>query len=64
MIAAMESTSTCFMPPFCCLDEVMPGRNTDAGSEVDRAAAQVWLLSRSFVSPPPIRRLEVLAGYR
>ena len=77
-IAAMESTSTYWKPPFYCLEEVMevwllnaahmkavPGRKSDV-----RDAAWIaqllehGLLAPSFVPPPDIRRLRMLTRYR
>src|SRR5215218_8405690 len=64
-IAAMESTSTYWKPPFYCLEEVMdvwllnaahmkavPGRKSDVRD------------AQSFVPPPDIRRLRMLTRYR
>ena len=77
-IAAMESTSTYWKPPFYCLEEVMevwllnvahvkavPGRKTDVpDAEWIAQLLEHGLLARSFVPPPPIRRLRMLTRYR
>ena len=77
-IAAMESTSTYWKPPFYCLEEVMevwllnaahmkavPGRKTDVrDAEWIAQLLEHGLLSPSFVPPPPIRRLRMLTRYR
>ncbi|MGW6194808.1 IS110 family transposase [Kribbella sp. NPDC055110] len=77
-VAAMESTSTCWKPPFYCLEEVMevwllnaghmkavPGRKTDVrDAEWIAQLLEHGLLSPSFVPPPPIRRLRMLTRYR
>ena len=77
-IAAMESTSTYWKPPFYCLEEVMevwllnaahmkavPGpQDRCAGRGVDRAAAGARVVAPSFVPPPEIRRLRMLTRYR
>lgn len=70
-IAAMESTSTYWKPPFYCLEESMevwllnaahmtavPGRKTDVrDAEWIAQLLEHGLPSPSFVPPPPIRRL-------
>jgi transposase len=77
-IAAMESTSTYWKPPFYCLEEVMevwllnaahmkavPGRKTDVrDAEWIAQLLEHGLLSPSFVPPPPIRQLRMLTRYR
>ena len=77
-IAAMESTSTYWKPPFYCLEEVMevwllnaahmkavPGRKTDVrDAEWIAQLLEHGLLTPSFVPPPPIRRLRLLTRYR
>lgn len=77
-IAAMESTSTYWKPPFYCLEEVMevwllnaahmkavPGRKTDVrDSEWIAQLLEHGLLAPSFVPPPEIRRLRMLTRYR
>lgn len=77
-IAAMESTSTYWKPPFYCLEEVMevwllnaahmkavPGRKTDVrDAEWIAQLLEHGLLRPSFVPPPPIRRLRMLTRYR
>ncbi len=77
-IAAMESTSTYWKPPFYCLEEVMevwllnaahmkavPGRKTDVrDAEWIAQLLEHGLLRPSFVPPPPIRRLRLLTRYR
>jgi hypothetical protein len=77
-IAAMESTSTYWKPPFYCLEEVMevwllnaahmkavPGRKTDVrDAEWIAQLLEHGLLAPSFVPPPPIRRLRMLTRYR
>jgi transposase len=77
-IAAMESTSTYWKPPFYCLEESMevwllnaahmkavPGRKTDVrDAEWIAQLLEHGLLSPSFVPPPPIRRLRMLTRYR
>ncbi len=77
-IAAMESTSTYWKPPFYCLEEVMttwllnaahmkavPGRKTDVrDAEWIAQLLEHGLLTPSFVPPPPIRRLRMLTRYR
>lgn len=77
-IAAMESTSTYWKPPFYCLEEVMevwllnaahmkavPGRKTDVrDAEWIAQLLEHGLLKPSFVPPPPVRRLRMLTRYR
>jgi len=77
-IAAMESTSTYWKPPFYCLEEVMetwllnaahmkavPGRKTDVrDAEWIAQLLEHGLLTPSFVPPPDIRRLRLLTRYR
>ena len=77
-IAAMESTSTYWKPPFYCLEEVMevwllnaahmkavPGRKTDVrDAEWIAQLLEHGLLTPSFVPPPPIRHLRMLTRYR
>ncbi len=77
-IAAMESTSTYWKPPFYCLEEVMdvwllnaahmkavPGRKTDVrDAEWIAQLLEHGLLTPSFVPPPEIRRLRLLTRYR
>lgn len=77
-IAAIESTSTYWKPPLCCLEEVMevwllkaarmkavPGRKTDVRDAGWIAQLlEHGLLTPSFVPPPPIRRLRMLSRYR
>src|SRR3954452_7879796 len=77
-IAAMESTSTYWKPPFYCLEEVMevwllnaqhmkavPGRKTDVrDAEWIAQLLEHGLLRPSFVPPPAIRRLRLLTRYR
>lgn len=77
-IAAMESTSTYWKPPFYCLEEVMevwllnaahmkavPGRKTDVrDAEWIAQLLEHGLLAPSFVPPPQIRRLRLLTRYR
>src|SRR3954449_3834476 len=77
-IAAMESTSTYWKPPFYCLEEVMttwllnaahmkavPGRKTDVrDAEWIAQLLEHGLLTPSFVPPPEIRRLRLLPRYR
>ena len=77
-VAAMESTSTYWKPPFYCLEEVMevwllnaahmkavPGRKTDVrDAEWIAQLLEHGLLTPSFVPPPPIRRLRMLTRYR
>src|SRR5215212_1364458 len=77
-IAAMESTSTYWKPPFYCLEEVMevwllnaahmkavPGRKSDVrDAEWITQLLEHGLLAPSFVPPPKIRRLRMLTRYR
>jgi transposase len=77
-IAAMESTSTYWKPPFYCLEEVIevwllnaahmkavPGRKSDVrDAEWIAQLLEHGLLSPSFVPPPQIRRLRMLTRYR
>jgi transposase len=77
-VAAIESTSTYWKPPFYCLEEVMdvwllnaahmkavPGRKTDVrDAEWIAQLLEHGLLRPSFVPPPPIRRLRLLTRYR
>jgi transposase len=77
-IAAMESTSTYWKPPFYCLEEVMtvwllnaahmkavPGRKTDVrDAEWIAQLLEHGLLAPSFVPPPEIRSLRMLTRYR
>lgn len=77
-IAAIESTSTYWKPPFYCLEEVMevwllnaqhmkavPGRKTDVkDAEWIAQLLEHGLLRPSFVPPPQIRRLRLLTRYR
>ena len=77
-IAAMESTSTYWKPPFYCLEEVMevwllnaahmkavPGRKSDVrDAEWIAQLLEHGLLRPSFVPPPQIRRLRMLTRYR
>ncbi len=77
-IAAMESTSTYWKPPFYCLEEVMevwllnaahmkavPGRKTDVrDAEWIAQLLEHGLLAPSFVPPPAIRSLRMLTRYR
>src|SRR3954454_4086100 len=77
-IAAMESTSTYWKPPFYCLEEVIevwllnaahmkavPGRKTDVRDAVWIAQLlEHGLQAPSFVPPPAIRQLRMLTGYR
>ena len=77
-IAAMESTSTYWKPPFYCLEEVMtvwllnaahmkavPGRKSDVrDAEWIAQLLEHGLLAPSFVPPPEIRRLRLLTRYR
>ncbi len=76
-IAAMESTSTYWKPPFYCLEEVMevwllnaahmkavPGRKTDVrDAEWIAQLLEHGLLAPSFVPPPEIRRLRMMTRY-
>lgn len=78
VIAAMESTSTYWKPPFYCLEEVMevwllnaahmkavPGRKTDVrDAEWITQLLEHGLLAPSFVPPPAIRSLRMLTRYR
>jgi len=78
MLAAMESTSTYWKPPFYCLEEVMqvwlvnaahmkavPGRKSDVrDAEWIAQLLEHGLLTPSFVPPPEIRRLRLLTRYR
>lgn len=77
-IAAMESTSTYWKPPFYCLEEAMtvwllnaahmkavPGRKTDVrDAEWIAQLLEHGLLRPSFVPPPAIRHLRMLTRYR
>jgi transposase len=77
-IAAMESTSTYWKPPFYCLEEVLevwllnaahikavPGRKTDVrDAEWIAQLLEHGLVRPSFVPPPDIRRLRMLTRYR
>lgn len=77
-IAAMESTSTYWKPPFYCLEEVMevwllnaahmkavPGRKSDVrDAEWIAQLLEHGLLTASFVPPAPIRQLRMLTRYR
>jgi transposase len=77
-IAAMESTSTYWKPPFYCLEEQMtvwllnaahmkavPGRKSDVrDAEWIAQLLEHGLLAPSFVPPPEIRRLRMLTRYR
>ncbi len=77
-IAAMESTSTYWKPPFYCLEEVMevwllnaahmkvvPGRKTDVrDAEWVAQLLQHGLLVPSFVPPRVIRSMRMLTRYR
>ena len=77
-IAAMESTSTYWKPPFYCLEELMavwllnaahmkavPGRKSDVrDAEWIAQLLEHGLLRPSFVPPPEIRRLRMLTRYR
>jgi transposase len=77
-IAAMESTSTYWKPPFYCLEEVMevwllnaahmkavPGRKSDVrDAEWIAQLLEHGLLRPSFVPPPQVRRLRMLTRYR
>src|SRR5680860_1547041 len=77
-IAAMESTSTYWKPPFYCLEDVMevwllnaahmkavPGRKTDVrDAEWIAQLLEHGLLTPSFVPPPAIRRLRMMTRYR
>src|ERR1700710_2229545 len=77
-VAAIESTSTYWKPPFYCLEEVMdvwllkaahmkavPGRKTDVkDAEWIAQLLEHGLLRPSFVPPADIRRLRMLTRYR
>ena len=77
-IAAMESTSTYWKPPFYCLEEVLevwllnvahikavPGRKTDVkDAEWIAQLLKCGLVRPSFVPPADIRRLRMLTRYR
>jgi transposase len=77
-IAAMESTSAYWKPPFYCLEEVMevwllnaahmkavPGRKSDVwDAEWIAQLLEHGLLAPSFVPPPDIRRLRMLTRSR
>jgi transposase len=77
-VAAMESTSTYWKPPFYCLEEVLevwllnaahmkavPQRKTDVkDAEWIAQLLEHGLLRPSFVPPPDIRRLRMLTRYR
>ena len=77
-IAAMESTSMYWKPPFYCLEEVMevwllnaahmkavPGRKSDVrDAEWIAQLLEHGLLAPSLVPPPEIRRLRMLTRYR
>ncbi len=77
-IAAMESTSTYWKPPFYCLEDVMevwllnaahmkavPGRKTDVrDAEWIAQLLEYGLLAPSMVPPPAIRQLRMLTRYR
>jgi transposase len=77
-VAAIESTSTYWKPPFYCLEEVMevwllnaahmkavPQRKTDVkDAEWIAQLLEHGLLRPSFVPPPDIRRLRMLTRYR
>ena len=77
-IAAIESTSAYWKPPFYCLEELMevwllnaahmkavPGRKTDVrDAEWIAQLLEHGLLTPSFVPPPAIRRLRMLTRYR
>src|SRR5215216_3603943 len=77
-IAAMESTSTYWKPPFYCLEEVVevwllnaahmkavPGRKSDVrDAEWIAQLLEHGLLAPSFVPPPAIRQLRMLTRYR
>src|SRR5829696_9901427 len=77
-IAAIESTSTYWKPPFYCLEDVMevwllnaahmkavPQRKTDVkDAEWIAQLLECGLLRPSFVPPPEIRRLRMLTLYR
>ena len=77
-IAAIESTSTYWKPPFYCLEDVLevwllnaahmkavPQRKTDVkDAEWIAQLLEHGLLRPSFVPPPEIRRLRMLTRYR
>ncbi len=77
-IAAMESTSTYWKPPFYALEDHMtvwllnaahmkavPGRKSDVrDAEWIAQLLEHGLLAPSFVPPPDIRRLRLLTRYR
>ena len=77
-IAAMESTSTYWKPPFYCIEEVIevwllnaahikavPGRKSDVrDAEWIAQLLEHGLLAPSFVPPPAVRRLRMLTRYR
>src|SRR4051812_31100663 len=77
-VAAMESTSTYWKAPFCCLEEVLevwlanaahikaiPRRKTDVrDAEWIAQLLECGLIRPSFVPPPDIRRLRMLTRYR
>jgi transposase len=77
-IAAMESTSAYWKPPFYCLEEAMevwllnaahmkavPGRKSDVrDAEWIAQLLEHGLLRPSFVPPPEIRQLRMLTRYR
>jgi transposase len=77
-IAAIESTSTYWKPPFYCLEDVLevwllnaahmkavPQRKTDVkDAEWIAQLLECGLLRPSFVPPPDIRRLRMLTRYR
>jgi transposase len=77
-IAAMESTSAYWKPPFYCLEEQMtvwllnaahmkavPGRKSDVrDAEWIAQLLEHGLLRPSFVPPPQIRQLRMLTRYR
>src|SRR4249920_1538105 len=77
-IAAMESTSAYWKPPFYCLEEVMevwllnaahmkavPGRKSDVrDAEWIASLLEHGLLAPSFVPPPEIRKLRMLTRHR
>ena len=78
-IAAMESTSTYWKPPFYCLEEVMdvvaaerrahegrarPARVTSGTRSGSHSCWSTGQSRLSFVPPPDIRRLRMLTRYR
>jgi len=77
-IAAMESTSTYWKPPFYCLEDHMtawllnaahmhavPGRKSDVkDAEWIAQLLEHGLLAPSFVPPPEIRQLRMLTRHR